>query len=255
MILVENLSKSFKEKLALKEVSFKISEGEMVSLVGASGSGKSTLLRNLNGLQLADRGTVKIFDTNLQANGKPHSKIRQLRSQIGFIFQQFNLVNRLTVLENVLVGKLARISQERSLLRFFTPSEKEKALYALERVGIIEQAYKRASLLSGGQQQRVAIARCLIQEAKIILADEPIASLDPESARKVMELLSQLNQANGITIVVSLHQVQMVRRYCDRAIALREGEVLFDGATVDLDDDRLASIYGAAARELILNGH
>lgn len=128
MILVENLSKSFKEKLALKEVSFKISEGQMVSLVGASGSGKSTLLRNLNGLQLADRGTVKIFDTNLQANGKPHSKIRQLRSQIGFIFQQFNLVNRLTVLENVLVGKLARISLERSLLRFFTPSEKEKAI-------------------------------------------------------------------------------------------------------------------------------
>ncbi|MGF1487262.1 MAG: ATP-binding cassette domain-containing protein [Prochloraceae cyanobacterium] len=140
-------------------MSFKVDKSEMLSLVGSSGSGKSTLLININGLQLADRGIVKIFDTNLQVNGKPHSKIRYLRSQIGFIFQQFNLVNRLTVLENVLVGKLANITLERSLLRLFTRAEKEKALDALERVGIIEQAYKRASLLSGGQQQRVAHCR------------------------------------------------------------------------------------------------
>ncbi|MEL6931315.1 MAG: phosphonate ABC transporter ATP-binding protein, partial [Cyanobacteria bacterium J06600_6] len=216
---VTNLSKSFKGKLALCEVGFTANEGEMLALVGASGSGKSTLLRNINGLHLADNGTVSIFDAPLQSQGKYHSRIRRIRSQIGFIFQQFNLVSRLTVLENVLIGNLSQISLSKSLLRQFSKSEKTQALAALERVGILEQAYQRASTLSGGQQQRVAIARCLVQGAKIILADEPIASLDPESARKVMELLCQLND-EGITVITSLHQVQMVRRYFKRAIAL-----------------------------------
>ena len=253
-IEVKGLCKSFKSKLALEEVSFLANEGEMLALVGASGSGKSTLLRNLNGLHLADSGVVKVFDTSLQENGRCHSKIRQLRSQIGFIFQQFNLVNRLTVLENVLIGNLARISLSRSLFRQFSNWEKVKALSALERVGILEQAYQRASTLSGGQQQRVAIARCLVQGAKIILADEPIASLDPESAKKVMELLCQLNK-EGITVVASLHQVQMVRNYFPRAIALRDGRVMFDGAVSQLDDYKLTSIYGSAVEELVMRGH
>lgn len=253
-IEIENLSKSFKNKLALDKVSFAVAEGEMLALVGASGSGKSTLLRNINGLQIADRGVVKIFATPLQNNSKNHSRIRQLRRQIGFIFQQFNLVSRLTVLENVLIGNLAQVSLSRSLLRQFSKQEKAQALAALERVGILEQAYQRASTLSGGQQQRVAIARCLVQKAQIILADEPIASLDPESARKVMELLCQLND-EGITVVTSLHQVQMVRRYFPRAIALRDGRVMFDGTVKDLNDHRLTSIYGSAVEELILRGH
>ncbi len=251
---VKNLSKRFNKKLALDNVSFVVREGEMLALVGASGSGKSTLLRNLNGLQIADAGIIEVFDAPIQSDGNQHSKIRRLRSQIGFIFQQFNLVGRLTVLENVLLGNLARVSLGRSLFRQFSRTEKTQALAALERVGILEQAYQRASTLSGGQQQRVAIARCLVQGAKIILADEPIASLDPESARKVMELLCQLN-AEGITVVTSLHQVQMVRNYFPRAIALRDGRVMFDGKVSDLNDTRLTEIYGSAVEELILRGH
>lgn len=254
-VTVQQLSKSFKGQLALQSVSLQVGTGEMVALVGASGSGKSTLLRNLNGLQQAEQGTVEIFGSPLQVNGKLHSKARQLRSQIGFIFQQFNLVNRLTVLENVLMGNLSQVSLMRSLVRGFSKSEKLRALAALERVGILNQAYKRASTLSGGQQQRVAIARCLMQGAKIILADEPIASLDPESARKVMELLTNLNRDQGITIITSLHQVQVVRRYFERVVALRDGAVQFDGHINDLDNQRLNAIYGAAAEELVLSGH
>ncbi|MGF1514399.1 MAG: phosphonate ABC transporter ATP-binding protein [Elainellaceae cyanobacterium] len=253
-IEVHDLTKSFRGNVALDNVHISIGQGQMIALVGASGSGKSTLLRNINGLQIADSGAVKIFGTPLQTNGKLHSKARRLRSQIGFIFQQFNLVNRLSAIENVLVGNLSNVPAWRSLYRGFSQAEKIRALAALERVGILEQAYKRASALSGGQQQRVAIARCLMQGAKIILADEPIASLDPESARKVMELLTQLNR-EGITVVTSLHQVQMVRRYFDQAIALRDGTVQFVGHTDELDDRRLNAIYGAAAEELVLKGH
>jgi phosphonate transport system ATP-binding protein len=254
-IKVSNLSKSFKGSLALDQVNLEVHEGEMVALVGASGSGKSTLLRNINGLQEAQAGRVEIYGAVLQSDGYLHSRVRNLRGQIGFIFQQFNLVNRLTVLENVLVGDLSKFPIWRTLIRRFTPEQKKRALSALERVGILDQAYKRAASLSGGQQQRVAIARCLMQGARIILADEPIASLDPESARKVMELLTSLNQDAGITIVSSLHQVQMVRRYFKRAIALRDGQVRFDGDTDLLDNNRLNDIYGSAAEELILSGH
>ncbi|MEL6355028.1 MAG: phosphonate ABC transporter ATP-binding protein [Cyanobacteria bacterium J06627_28] len=254
-VIAENISKSFKGNLAVSEASFQIKAGEMVALVGASGSGKSTLLRCLNGLHQAESGRVEILEATLQSNGKLHSKVRHLRSQVGFIFQQFNLVNRLSVLENVLIGNLARTSLFDSALRLFSRADKAAALAALERVGILEQAYKRAALLSGGQQQRVAIARCLIQGAKIILADEPIASLDPESAHRVMKLLTELNHEQGITVITSLHQVQMVRAYFPRAIALQAGKVRFDGPTNHLTDDRLSLIYGAAAEELVRRGH
>lgn len=254
-VQVTGLSKAFKGQPALQGANLQVAMGEMVALVGASGSGKSTLLRNLNGLQLADAGRVEIFGNVLQQDGELHSKARQIRSQIGFIFQQFNLVSRLTALENVLVGNLSQLSMLHSLVRHFSRSEKLRALAALERVGILEQAHKRASALSGGQQQRVAIARCLMQGAKIILADEPIASLDPDSARKVMELLTILNEEQGITVVASLHQVQVVQRYFKRSVALRQGEVCFDGYTVDLDAARLNSIYGSAAEELVMSGH
>ena len=254
-VTVAELSKAFKGIPALQGISLTVRQGEMMALVGASGSGKSTLLRTINGLQLAEKGEVKIFDTPLQSNGRLHSKARQLRSQVGFIFQQFNLASRLSVIENVLLGNLSQTSSFRSAFRLFTKTEKTRALAALDRVGILAQAYKRAALLSGGQQQRVAIARCLMQGAQVILADEPIASLDPESARRVMALLTDLNQERGLTVIVSLHQVQMVRLYCDRSVALREGVVLFDGLTTNLDDARLSSIYGAAAEELVQRGH
>ena len=254
-VTVTELNKAFKGVPALQSVNVAVHAGEMVALVGASGSGKSTLLRTLNGLQIADGGVVEIFDTPLQSDGKLHSKARRLRSQVGFIFQQFNLVNRLSVIENVLIGNLSRASLLRSAFRLFTKEEKIRALAALDRVGILSQAYKRASKLSGGQQQRVAIARCLMQGAKIILADEPIASLDPESARRVMQLLTDLNRDQGLTVITSLHQVQMVRFYCERAIALKDGVVEFDGATAALNDDRLSQIYGAAAEELVRRGH
>jgi phosphonate transport system ATP-binding protein len=252
---VTDLSKSFKGKPALRGVSLRVNAGERIALVGASGSGKSTLLRNINALQQAEAGKVEIFGSPLQFDGKLHSKARQIRSQVGFIFQQFNLVNRLSVLENVLVGNLSQVSLSRSLVHGFSKPEKVRALMALERVGILDQAHKRASALSGGQQQRVAIARCLMQGAKIILADEPIASLDPESARKVMELLTRLNEEQHITVITSLHQVQMVRRYYDRAVALRDGVVRFNGFTADLDNQKLNEIYGSAAEELVLSGH
>jgi len=254
-VTVSQLSKSFRNVPALQRVNLTIRTGEMVALVGASGSGKSTLLRTMNGLQIADSGEIRIFDTPLQVDGKLHSKARRLRSQVGFIFQQFNLVNRLSVLENVLIGNLSQTSTFRSTFRIFSKAEKTRALAALDRVGILNQAYKRAALLSGGQQQRVAIAKCLMQGAKIILADEPIASLDPESARRVMELLTDLNRTGGLTVITSLHQVQMVRFYCDRAVALRDGTVQFDGPTNDLDDSRLSDIYGSAAEELVRRGH
>ncbi|MEM6254916.1 MAG: phosphonate ABC transporter ATP-binding protein [Cyanobacteria bacterium P01_D01_bin.156] len=254
-VQVGDLSKSFKGQPALQNVSLRVEEGEMLALVGASGSGKSTLLRNLNGLQQADSGWVEVFGNTLQVDGKLHSKARKIRSQVGFIFQQFNLVNRLTALENVMVGNLSQLSTWRSLTRRFSRQEKLQALAALERVGILEQAHKRASKLSGGQQQRVAIARCLMQGAKIILADEPIASLDPDSARKVMELLTGLNEEQGITVITSLHQVQVVQRYFKRSVALRQGTVCFDGYTADLDADRLSSIYGSAVEELVTSGH
>ncbi|MBD1998811.1 phosphonate ABC transporter ATP-binding protein [Oculatella sp. FACHB-28] len=257
-IEVRNLTKSFSASSgakteALKNVSMAIAPKEIVALVGASGSGKSTLLKLINGLQIADSGRVEIFGTPIQSAGLLHSKVRNLRSQIGFIFQQFNLVNRLTVIENVLIGNLSRVSLGRSLFHWFTHAEKLQALAALERVGILEQAYQRAGRLSGGQQQRVAIARCLMQGATIILADEPVASLDPESARKVMELLLMLNREQEITLVASLHQVQIVRHYFERAIALANGEIKFDGKTVELHDERLNQIYGVSSEELLLS--
>lgn len=241
--------------MAVRNASFATSAGEMVALVGASGSGKSTLLRCLNGLHQADKGTVEIFGTALQTGGKLHSKVRHLRAQVGFIFQQFNLVNRLSVLDNVLIGNLSQVSALKSAFRLFSREEKARALAALERVGIIEQAYKQASSLSGGQQQRVAIARCLMQGAQVILADEPIASLDPESAHRVMKLLTELNREQGITVITSLHQVQMVRAYFPRVIAMQDGEVRFNGKTQALTDERLSRIYGAAAEELVQRGH
>lgn len=247
-IHVERLNKTFARKPALVDLALSIQPGEMVALIGASGSGKSTLLRHLAGLACCDRGnggSVQVLGREVQAAGRLNGKVRKLRSDIGYIFQQFNLVNRLSVLDNVLLGCLGRMPGWRGNLGLFNAEEKQRALQSLDRVGLVDLAAQRASTLSGGQQQRVAIARALTQRAEVILADEPIASLDPESARKVMEILADINRTDGKTVVVTLHQVDYAVRYCPRAVALKGGRIHFDGDAKNLSSQFLNDLYGA----------
>jgi phosphonate transport system ATP-binding protein len=244
---VRQLSKSFSpQAMALRDVSLDVEAGEMVALLGASGSGKSTLLRLVAGLHAANTGSgaIDVFGRTVQRGGRLDRDVRSVRSVIGVVFQQFNLVDRSTVLTNVLAGLLHRLPAWRSLPQIFRPEERLAALRALDQVGIADHAYKRASQLSGGQQQRAAIARALVQGAKLLLADEPIASLDPESARRVMELLAAVNRDHGVTVVVSLHQVDFALRYCPRTVALRAGEVIYDGPSSALTSARLRELYG-----------
>ena len=250
---VSGITKHFGKSRALDQISLSIAEGEMVALLGASGSGKSTLLRIVAGFIAADRGSgaIRIHDALVQTDGRLDRQVRRTRMQMGFVFQQFNLVNRLSVLTNVMVGSLARTPRWRKLFGRFSADAKHKAATALAEVGISEQAYQRAGDLSGGQQQRVAIARAMVQGARVILADEPIASLDPESARNVMEILARLNREDKRTVLVSLHQVSFARQFCPRTIALRRGEVVFDGPSAALDAALLNSLYGGAAVELL----
>jgi phosphonate transport system ATP-binding protein len=245
---IERLSKTFGSAApALDAVNLLVAPGEMVALIGASGSGKSTLLRHISGLVAADSqsGAIRVNGVNVQSGGRVARDIRRVRREIGFVFQQFNLVARLPVMTNVLAGQLSKMPMWRSLLRLFTRDERREALRALARVGIAERAHQRASTLSGGQQQRAAIARALVQKARIILADEPIASLDPESARRVMELLAEINRHDGITVVVSLHQVGFALKYCQRVVALDRGRVVYDGLAAGLSAERLRAIYGS----------
>jgi phosphonate transport system ATP-binding protein len=253
-LCVDGLSKSFgAAQKALSGVKLDLEPGEMVALIGASGSGKSTLLRHISGFVGGDpgSGSVRVGPHEMQSGGRVARNIRDLRAEVGFIFQQFNLVGRLTVMTNVLMGQLPRIPAWRSLVGRFTQAERAEAWHALRSVGIEGIAWQRASTLSGGQQQRVAIARALVQRARLILADEPIASLDPESARNVMEILSRINREHGITVLVSLHQVQFARRYCTRTVALRLGEVVYDGPSADLEAGMLRRLYGAAVEEML----
>ena len=253
-ISIRNLSKSFGKKRALDNVSLEIARGEMVALIGASGSGKSTLIRHICGLEIAQSGQsrIEVLGDSIQDGGRLASGARVLRRNIGVVFQQFNLVGRLSVLSNVLLGNLGRIPAWRGTLGLFTAEEKKVAREALARVGIPEVAWQRASTLSGGQQQRAAIARTLVQRSNILLADEPIASLDPSSARRVMEILAAVNRDEQITCVVSLHQVEYARRYCPRTIALRDGRVVFDGPSSELTNQMLVELYGDNSEELIL---
>jgi len=248
---VQGLHKAFAGQPALRDVSLTIRRGERVALLGASGSGKSTLLRCLCGLERAERGSVQALGEVLQADGRLHPGIRALRRRIGIIFQQFNLVGRLPVMSNVLAGLAAEVPLWRGLAGRFTLEERARALDALAAIGLAPQAFQRASTLSGGQQQRAAIARVLVQGAHVLLADEPVASLDPESTRRVMEQLLALNRDEGMTLVISLHHVSLARRYCERAIALRDGDLVFDGPAIALTPAFLQQLYGAAAGELL----
>lgn len=254
---VSDLSKSFHPGVpVLRQVGLRIAPGEMVALIGASGSGKSTLIRTIAGLVTADRGQgrVTIHGATMQESGRIAAAAERLRSQVGVVFQQFNLVPRLSVLTNVCLGLLGQIPAWRGMLAAFTDDEKRRAMLALHRVGIAEQALKRGADLSGGQQQRAAIARTLVQGASVIIADEPIASLDPKAARRVMDILAELNRQDRITVLVSLHQVEYALRYCPRTIALRDGRVVFDGPSTALTPAFLSELYGAESEELFLPG-
>lgn len=253
-VTVTGLSKNFGGKQALNGIDLEIAQSEFVALIGASGSGKSTLLRHLSGFLAADPdcpSQVTVLGRTVQQQGRIVREVRAIRAGIGFIFQQFNLVGRLPLITNVLTGMLFRIPWWRSLPAWFTQREMAEGFTALARVGMAGYAWQRTSTLSGGQQQRAAIARCLVQQAKIILADEPIASLDPESARNVMEILAEINREQGVTVLVSLHQVEMALRYCPRAVALHQGRLIYDGPSAALTPQLLRELYGAAADEIL----
>lgn len=247
VIDLSEISKSFKKgEPVLKAINLKVEKGEFVGLIGASGSGKSTLIRIISGLEKTDpsSGVVKLHGSVMQENGKRSRSQRSARKDLGVIFQQFNLVTRLSLLKNVLVGRLGRVAGWRGTLGLFTQEDKIRALQNLERVGMVDFAHQRASQLSGGQQQRGAIARVLTQQAKTILADEPIASLDPASAENVMEILGDINREDGTTIIVSLHQIDHALKHCKRVVALKKGEIVFDGPASTITAEDLNELYG-----------
>ena len=246
VLSVRAVSKAFQARRALDAVSMEVRQGEMIALIGASGSGKSTLLRSIAGLVTIDAGEGRIdaFGECVQADGRLGDKVRAARIGMGFIFQQFNLVNRLSLFTNVCLGSLGRIGLWRGLLGRWPADTREAAMKALARVGVADYAAQRAGTLSGGQQQRGAIARVLVQRAKLILADEPVASLDPVAARRVMAILRDLNAGDGLTVLVSLHQVDYALRYCGRVVALKAGRIVYDGSPADLGQDQLVDIYG-----------
>jgi phosphonate transport system ATP-binding protein len=259
VLAVNTANKTFfssgRKTQALSEVTIDIVAGERVALIGASGSGKSTLIRAICGLEVLDKnsGALTIHGREIQSHGQLSKNVRQIRNEIGIIFQQFNLVNQLDVITNVLIGICPQKNVFQIMSRQFTLEERAKALDALETVGLVDFAYQRASTLSGGQQQRVAIARALIKGAKVLLADEPVASLDPESSRKVMETMVNLSEKLDLTFVTSLHQIQVAKKYCERTIALNKGRVVFDGLTKDLNATMLAELYGSNIGNLVMD--
>lgn len=245
MIRFENVSVTYKGGLeALNGIDLTIEDGEFVVIVGLSGAGKSTLLRALNGLVPATSGSITI--DGIEVVGASSSELRAIRSEIGMIFQTFNLVNRTTVINNVLMGRLAKVNPIRSTIGWWPADDREAAMQALERVGIVDKAYHRASDLSGGQQQRVGIARALAQDPSVVLADEPVASLDPVTSRQVMGDLRRINLDLGITTLVNLHFLDLAKEYGRRLVGLRDGLLVYDGDIADVTDQTFHDIYGRA---------
>ena len=252
MLRVINLTKVYANgTVALKNVSFEVETGEFLAVIGLSGSGKSTLLRCINRLIDPTGGEIWLDDLNVTAAKGRH--LRQVRRRIGMIFQQFNLVKRSSVITNVLTGRLGYTPPIWSLGNHFSRSDYQKAHDALKRVGIPDKANDRADELSGGQQQRVGIARALMQDPQLILADEPVASLDPVLAHSIMGYLEELNRTDGRTVLCSLHHLDLVQRYADRVIGLRSGQIVYQGSREQirrLTDSEFADIYGAEAQRL-----
>ena len=256
LVSLTQVSKTYGARRAMDGVSLTLGRGEMVALIGPSGAGKSTLLRAVSGLLAIDpgEGRIEAFGEMVQADGRISDKVRATRARIGFIFQQFNLVGRLSLFANTALGLLGRINTVRGLFGWWTVGERQEVMAALARVGVAEQAGQRADSLSGGQQQRAAIARALVQRAEVMLADEPVASLDPVAARRVMALLQDLNRSDGISIIVTLHQVEYALRYCTRAVAMKDGKVAYDGPVSELGHDRLIEIYGPEVEQILPEG-
>ena len=234
--------------LALDDVSFQVEQGEFMAVIGLSGSGKSTLLRCINRLIEPTEG--QIVWNGFDITAASHDEIRRVRRKIGMVFQHFNLVTRSRVITNVLAGRLGYVNPALSLLNRFSQADIQMALRQLDRAGIRDQAYKRADELSGGQQQRVGVARAMMQEPEMILADEPVASLDPVLAHSIMQYLEKLNREDGVTVLCSLHFLDLVHDYADRAIALNNGKVMFDGPPKMIDDQKFKEIYGKEARRV-----
>ncbi|MEO1617250.1 MAG: phosphonate ABC transporter ATP-binding protein [Planctomycetota bacterium] len=245
-VRMTGLTCRFGQQLVLDDVSMNLRAGEIVALLGASGAGKSTLLRHVAGLVAPDAGSGEICvgDQLVQSGGKIQQNIRQIRADIGFVFQQFNLVERVSLFKNVLMGHLSRMPLHRRLAGWFSEAEKRDAMRALAMVDLESHAMQRAGTLSGGQQQRGAIARAMVQRARLVLADEPIASLDPESARLVMDGLREINRRDGVTVLVSVHQIEHAKRTCDRIIALRNGKIFSDGPVDEFRQPQIDALYG-----------
>ncbi|QRE73479.1 phosphonate ABC transporter ATP-binding protein [Methylobacterium aquaticum] len=252
MLVVENLTRQYGARRAVDGVSLSIERGSFVGVIGRSGAGKSTLLRMLN--RLADPTAGRILYDGTDVTALRGGALRAWRARCAMIFQQFNLVGRLDVMTNVLMGRLNQVPPHRSLLKWWSEEDRALALAALENFDMGAFAANRADQLSGGQQQRVAIARALVQEPEIILADEPVASLDPRNTRLVMDALADANRRYGITVLCNLHSLDLARAYCDRLIGLSAGRVVFDGRGFDLTEDVARTLYGLEAGEVMDRG-
>jgi len=249
MLEIKNLTKIYEGGTqALYDVSFTVKPGEFLAVIGLSGSGKSTLLRCIN--RLIEPTAGQIIWNGQDITAASQDEMLRIRRKIGMIFQHFNLVSRSRVITNVLAGRLGYVNPAMSLLNRFPKSDMEMATKQLNRVSIADQANKRADELSGGQQQRVGIARAMMQEPEIILADEPVASLDPVLAHSIMQYLETINKEDGVMVLCSLHFLDLVHRYADRAIALNEGKLMFDGTPKDIDDEKFKEIYGKEAERV-----
>ncbi len=247
MLVIEGLTRRFGSVVAVDGVDLSVPAGQMVGVIGRSGAGKSTLLRMINRLQEPSSGSIRFGTTDVTAlRGRA---LRDWRTQCAMVFQQFNLVPRLDVLTNVLMGRLNHRGQVASLLGLFSAAERAMGLSALERFDLAGVALQRAGTLSGGQQQRVAICRALLQEPRLMLADEPIASLDPRNARVVMDALRRIHREDGLTVLVNLHHLDTARHYCDRIVALAAGRVVFDGTPAELTPGRVRDVYGVGEDE------
>jgi phosphonate transport system ATP-binding protein len=249
VLRIENLTKIYENGFkALDNINLEVPDGQFVAIIGLSGSGKSTLLRCIN--RLIEPTAGRIIWNDIDITAASDEELRLIRRRIGMIFQQFNLVKRSSVMTNVLAGRLGYVNPLFSFLNFFPSKDRTEAIASLDRVGIRDQAYKRASALSGGQQQRVAIARALMQRPNLMLADEPVASLDPATSHSVMKYLEILNKEDGLTVLCSLHFLSLARAYADRVVALKDGRMEFDGSPKEIDENRFRQIYGEDAVEV-----
>ncbi len=242
MLILDDVIRKFSPDVSIGTVSLEVPSGQMVGVIGRSGAGKSTLLRMIN--RMVDPTSGRILFEGKDVTGLKGAELRAWRRRCAMIFQQFNLIDRLDVITNVLTGRLNGVSLGRAIFKAFSPPERALAIRALDRLGMTKAALQKADTLSGGQQQRVAIARALMQEPEIILADEPIASLDPHNAKVVMDALRQINRQDGITVFCNLHTLATAKNYCDRIVGMAKGKVVFDGRPDELSDVMVHRIYG-----------